>query len=263
MSGAGLAEDAGRREATFFQLWATHEMPVSLTDDAMATQRDGSTTTILGTGAGSVLRIGILGPGARSPMHRTESLDYGICLEGECDMELDGGEVVTVRAGDVVIQRGTNHVWHNRSDAACRFAWILLDATPVDQWAAGSRCELAPRTRTEEIMRIIDLSHTIETLPDDMPAFMRVDVTYTDHAAGAIDRRPVRRTAAPAAQRGGTGGRAAFDRHPRRHPRRRPVALQLTRSRTLPRPRSTSCPSSASSARVSSSTPSQSPTAMP
>lgn len=132
MSGAGLAEDTGRAEATFFQLWATHEMPVSLTDDAMDRQRDGSMTTSLATGAGSVLRIGVLGPGARSPMHRTESLDYGVCLEGECDMELDGGEVVTVRAGDVVIQRGTSHVWHNRSDTACRFAWILLDATPVE-----------------------------------------------------------------------------------------------------------------------------------
>ena len=79
-----------------------------------------------------MLRIGVLAPGSRSPMHRTESLDYGICLEGECDMELDGGETVTVRAGDVVIQRGTNHVWHNRSDAPCRFAWILLDARPVE-----------------------------------------------------------------------------------------------------------------------------------
>jgi len=131
LEGARLAEDATRRDAAFFQLWATHEMPVSLTDESLATQRAGSTTTTLGTGAGTVLRIGILAPGARSPMHRTESLDYGICLEGECDMELDGGDVVTVRAGDVVVQRGTNHVWHNRSAAPCRFAWILLDAEPV------------------------------------------------------------------------------------------------------------------------------------
>ena len=132
MQGIGLAEVTGRADATFFQVWATHEMPVSLTDDAAVRQREGSMTTILGTGTGSVLRIGLLGPGTRSPMHRTESLDYGICLEGECDMELDGGEVVTVRAGDVVIQRGTNHVWHNRSEQACRFAWILLDALPVE-----------------------------------------------------------------------------------------------------------------------------------
>jgi quercetin dioxygenase-like cupin family protein len=60
-------------------------------------------------------------------MHRTGSLDYGILLEGACDMELDGGETVTVHAGDVVVQRGTNHVWHNRSEEPCRFAWILLD----------------------------------------------------------------------------------------------------------------------------------------
>ena len=131
IEGRGLAEDAGRRDATFFQLWATHEMPVDVTDAGLARQREGSETTILGTGSGTVLRIGVLEPGARSPMHRTESLDYGICLEGECDMELDGGEVVTVRQGDVVVQRGTNHVWHNRSDVPCRFTWILLDAEPV------------------------------------------------------------------------------------------------------------------------------------
>jgi quercetin dioxygenase-like cupin family protein len=128
VAGTGLAEDAGRTSATFFQLWATHEMPVDLGDEAANRQRTGSATTIIGSGSGSVMRIGVLEPGTRSPMHRTESLDYGICLEGECDMELDGGETVTVRAGDVVIQRGTNHLWHNRGTAPCRFAWILLDA---------------------------------------------------------------------------------------------------------------------------------------
>jgi quercetin dioxygenase-like cupin family protein len=133
----GLAEVSGRRDAAFFQLWATHEMPVDLSDQSLERQREGSTTTILGTGSGSVLRIGVLAPHTRSPLHRTESLDYGICLEGECDMELDGGDVVTLRAGDVVVQRGTNHVWHNRGDAPCRFAWILLDAAPVT--VAGER----------------------------------------------------------------------------------------------------------------------------
>lgn len=131
LAGVGLAEDEGRTPATFFALWATHEMPVELDDDGLRRQREGSLTTILGTGSGSVLRIGVLAPGARSPRHRTESLDYGICLAGECDLELDDGAAVTVRAGDVVIQRGTSHVWHNRSDRPCRFAWILLDAEPV------------------------------------------------------------------------------------------------------------------------------------
>jgi len=45
---------------------------------------------------------------------------------------LPEGETVTVRAGDVVVQRGTNHLWHNRGTVPCRFAWILLDAQPVE-----------------------------------------------------------------------------------------------------------------------------------
>ena len=128
LAAAELAEDPGRADVSFFQVWATQEMPVDLGDAAMSAQREGSSTTVVGSGTGSVMRIGELGPGSRSPMHRTPSLDYGICLEGECVLELDGGETVTVRAGDVVIQRGTNHVWHNTSDRTCRLAWILLDA---------------------------------------------------------------------------------------------------------------------------------------
>lgn len=131
IEGTGLAEDRERADGVFFQLWATHENPVDNSDAALERQRAGSATTIIGSGHGTVLRIGVLGPGLRSPMHRTESVDYGICLQGECEMELDGDEVVTVRAGDVVVQRGTNHVWHNRSDQPCKFAWILIDAEPV------------------------------------------------------------------------------------------------------------------------------------
>jgi quercetin dioxygenase-like cupin family protein len=61
-------------------------------------------------------------------MHRTESIDYGIVLAGEITLVLDKEEVV-VRAGDVVIQRGTNHAWSNRSGAPCRMAFILIDGT--------------------------------------------------------------------------------------------------------------------------------------
>lgn len=132
LRGGELAEDAGRAGATFFELWCTHELPVSLSDAALPLQSRGSAETTVGNGHGTVLRIGALAPGTRSPMHRTASLDYAICLEGECDLELDGGEVRTVHAGEVVIQRGTNHVWHNRSQAPCRFAWVLLDAEPYE-----------------------------------------------------------------------------------------------------------------------------------
>jgi hypothetical protein len=59
-------------------------------------------------------------------MHRTETIDYGIVLEGEITLVLDGGETV-VRAGDIVIQRGTNHGWANRSGKPCRIAFVLID----------------------------------------------------------------------------------------------------------------------------------------
>jgi uncharacterized cupin superfamily protein len=59
-------------------------------------------------------------------MHRTETIDYGIVLEGELTLILDVGETV-VRAGDIVIQRGTTHGWANRSKRHCRIAFILID----------------------------------------------------------------------------------------------------------------------------------------
>lgn len=67
-------------------------------------------------------------------MHRTETIDYGIVLEGELTLIMDVGETV-VRAGDVVVQRGTNHGWSNRSDANCRVAFILIDG----EYAPGLR----------------------------------------------------------------------------------------------------------------------------
>src|SRR5207248_10051941 len=69
--------------------------------------------------------------GARHPgMHRTRSIDYVIVLEGEIDMLLDEGEV-HLAAGDVLVQQGTNHAWVNRSAAACRIAFVLIDAREI------------------------------------------------------------------------------------------------------------------------------------
>ncbi len=64
-------------------------------------------------------------------MHRTETIDYIIVLSGSIDMELDENEVVTLRQGDVMIQRGTNHAWINRYDEVCRMAFVLIDAEPL------------------------------------------------------------------------------------------------------------------------------------
>jgi len=67
------------------------------------------------------------GSGSRhAHMHRTETIDYGIVIEGELVLIVDEGET-TVRAGDIVIQRGTNHGWANRSDRNCRIVFVLID----------------------------------------------------------------------------------------------------------------------------------------
>ena len=69
--------------------------------------------------------------GRRAPrhpfMHATESVDYAIVLTGEIDMLLDDDEV-HLRAGDVLVQQGTNHAWVNRGDCACSIAFVLIDA---------------------------------------------------------------------------------------------------------------------------------------
>lgn len=67
------------------------------------------------------------GKGAPHPlMHRTQTIDYAIVLDGEITMVLDQDETV-IKAGDIIIQRGTNHAWANRSGKYCRVAFILID----------------------------------------------------------------------------------------------------------------------------------------
>jgi uncharacterized cupin superfamily protein len=59
-------------------------------------------------------------------MHRTETIDYAIVLNGEITMLLDESEVL-LKAGDILVQCGTNHAWVNRSNASCSVAFILID----------------------------------------------------------------------------------------------------------------------------------------
>jgi mannose-6-phosphate isomerase-like protein (cupin superfamily) len=68
--------------------------------------------------------------------HRTKSIDYAIVLEGEIDMLLDDTEI-HVKAGDTLIQQGTNHAWVNNSGANCRIAFILIDAAYPKAWEKG------------------------------------------------------------------------------------------------------------------------------
>jgi quercetin dioxygenase-like cupin family protein len=113
--------------AWFNKIWSTESWPCDNQDSTDGAERD----TGLASTNGSVLRIVEMAPGHRSPMHRTQSLDYGIVLAGEIDLELDEGRIVSLNVGDVVVQRGTIHAWINRGNSPARMAFVLLSAAPL------------------------------------------------------------------------------------------------------------------------------------
>lgn len=78
-------------------------------------------------------------PDAPHPyMHCTETVDYGVVVDGAITLVLDDGDVDLV-AGDVVVQRGTNHAWSNRSDRSCRIMFVLIDGKYATGVGAAQR----------------------------------------------------------------------------------------------------------------------------
>ncbi|KAF7561313.1 hypothetical protein G7046_g2833 [Stylonectria norvegica] len=78
---------------------------------------------------GSVLRTVDMQPGGETPFHQTDSLDYGVVLEGEVELVLDSGEQRILKRGDVCVQRATNHLWRNNSNTEwSRMLFVSLGA---------------------------------------------------------------------------------------------------------------------------------------
>lgn len=107
-------------------VWSTQGFPVDNGDPVDGSLRDVKTSQADGT----VFRIVEFQPGVSPRVHRTESIDYGVVISGEIDMQLDDTEV-HLRAGDVIVQRGTIHNWVNRGREPCVVAFILIGAKPV------------------------------------------------------------------------------------------------------------------------------------
>ncbi|MFZ0608499.1 MAG: cupin domain-containing protein [Xanthobacteraceae bacterium] len=111
-------------------MWCTDAMPA---DIAAGENAEDMGARILGTAPpenGSRFIVMEFAPGIVSEMHRTETIDYIVMLSGEIDMDMDRSSV-TLRAGDVMVQRGTNHAWVNRSAGPARLAIVLMDAKPL------------------------------------------------------------------------------------------------------------------------------------
>ncbi len=123
----------GRPGARVCNVWTTDTMPADNSGDADGGKREGKFTMIHN---GSVFRILEFKPGLEARMHRTDSIDYIVVMSGEIDMELDNGVEVHIKAGDVMVQRGTVHNWINHGTESCVLAVILIHAEPV---VAGGR----------------------------------------------------------------------------------------------------------------------------
>lgn len=108
-------------------MWVTDQAPSDLLAEGDAGARIVGTAPPEGGTRFAVLDIQ---PGNTfHGQHRTDTVDYVICLLGEVEMALDD-EVVKMKSGDIMIQRGTNHAWMNRSAAPARIAFVLIDALP-------------------------------------------------------------------------------------------------------------------------------------
>jgi mannose-6-phosphate isomerase-like protein (cupin superfamily) len=148
----GAAPNAKLRKATGLTstlLWVTDGSPADNSVDDDSADRD---IGVAPPPLGSIFRVvdfppasdvgtvdntamlremGISGAAHSDPrhatMHRTRSVDYAVVISGEIDMLLDDSEV-HLEAGDVLVQRGTNHAWVNRGKESCRIAFVLIDA---------------------------------------------------------------------------------------------------------------------------------------
>ncbi len=118
---------SNRPGASSCVVWSTKGFPVDndgFTDPTSASFK----TTVEG---GTVFRIVHYAPGVTPRNHRTDSIDYAVVISGTIEMELDDKVIVKLKAGDVLVQRGTIHNWINRGSEACIVAFVLISAKPV------------------------------------------------------------------------------------------------------------------------------------
>ena len=118
---------SNRPGASASVVWTTESFPVNNTGDADEGLRTVRTTLQNGT----VFRVIEFAPGVAPRNHRTDSIDYAVVVSGDIDMELEDS-VVHLKAGDVLVQRGTIHNWVNRGSQPCVMAFVLIDAKPVE-----------------------------------------------------------------------------------------------------------------------------------
>jgi quercetin dioxygenase-like cupin family protein len=131
MDGEAINHKGGASGAQSTLIWITEGAPAEM---PVGEQVEDLGARILGTpppANGTRFCVITFPPGNPGRMHRTETIDYVIVMQGELDMDMDDS-TVKLKAGDVMVQRGTNHAWVNRGKEVARAAFVLIDAKPLD-----------------------------------------------------------------------------------------------------------------------------------
>lgn len=130
MDGEAANHKSGASGAQSTLIWITEGAPAEM---PVGEQVEDLGARILGTPPppnGTRFAVITFPPGNPGRMHRTETIDYVIVMQGELDMDMDDS-TVKLKAGDVMVQRGTNHAWVNRGKEMARAAFVLIDAKPL------------------------------------------------------------------------------------------------------------------------------------
>ena len=115
-----------RPGALYSVIWSSEGFPVDNDTELDPSVKKIATTIPNGT----VFRIVSFGPGVTPRNHRTDSIDYAVIMSGEIDMDIDG-TIVHLKAGDVLVQRGTIYNWINKGSEPCVIAFVLISAKSV------------------------------------------------------------------------------------------------------------------------------------
>ncbi len=123
--GQTTTHDVGQGRSSLFDIWFVSQVP-TLIEAVEPDPTDIPLDFVMPTNGLRIRYIDVPPGGERAPfVHRTESLDVAIVVEGEMTMTLDDQEVVLGK-GDVLVQRGTNHAWINRGPEVCRMLFIII-----------------------------------------------------------------------------------------------------------------------------------------
>ncbi|KAL4981032.1 hypothetical protein BDW66DRAFT_2333 [Aspergillus desertorum] len=142
-AGEAIVQSSGPAEWSSFEhntmaftvAYTTSSFPADLNNDADLKEHEriaNSRELGLVNPGGTVCRVVDFAPKSSPLMHRTQSLDYGIVIEGEIEMQLDSGETRLLKKGDIAVQRGTMHAWYNPSETQwTRMVFVLQDCKPL------------------------------------------------------------------------------------------------------------------------------------